>query len=99
MDDLYWVIGALIVLGIVFFLTKRAQYTQRAKNLKTNDPRQNVVNDSSYNINEDTIKQGGGEHDLTAKEAEQATENMKARGHIPSDQEFYELKEERKKDK
>lgn len=99
LDDLYWFIGALIVLGIVFYLTRKAQHTQRAKNLKTNDPRHNVVNDSSYNIHEDTIKQEGDDRELTAEEAERVTQDMKDQGHIPSEEEFYDLKEARKKDK
>ena len=91
-------LGALIVLGIVFFLTKRAQYTQRAKNVKTNDPRHNVVNDSSYNISQEGIDGHRDEH-LSSDEARKAAEQMKDTGHIPSDDEFFKLREDMKKDK
>ncbi|CAH1000476.1 hypothetical protein LEM8419_01629 [Neolewinella maritima] len=97
-DDLYWFIGALIVLLVVLFLTKRAQSTQRAKHLKTNDPRHNVVNTTSYNINEDSLGDKEGKEELTAEEARQEAENMKETGHIPSDEEFYRLRKDMKKD-
>lgn len=97
-EDIWWILGALIVLGIIFFLTKRAQYKQRAKHVKTNDPRQNVVNDSSYNISQGGID-GHRDEDLSADEARKAAEQMKETGHIPSDEEFFKLREDMKKDK
>ena len=96
-DDLYWFIGALVVLLVVFYLTRRAQNTQRAKHLRSSDPYQNVVNDTSYNINEDTLGDDEGHEELTAREARQETENLKDNGHIPSDEEFYRLQKDMKK--
>ena len=96
-EDIWWILGALIVLGVVFFLTKRAQHTQRAKHLKTADPRQNVVNDSSYNINEESIEDGG-DHDLSPEEAHRAIDEMKENGHVPSEEEFHELRKDLKKE-
>lgn len=96
--DLYWILGALIVLGIVFYMTKRAQYTQRAKHLKNSDPRQEVVNDTSYNINQEGID-GHRSEGMTAAEARRTTENMKESGHIPSDEEYHDLKDDTKKDR
>ncbi len=96
-EDVWWILGALIVLGIVFFLTKRAQYTQRAKHLHNADPRQNVVNDTSYNINEESVDDGG-KHDLSPDEARRAVDGMRESGHIPSEEEFHELRKDMKKD-
>lgn len=96
-EDIWWIIGALIVLGIVFYLTKRAQYTQKAKQVKTNDPRQNVVNDSSYNPAQEGID-GHRDQGLSAEEARKAAEEMKDKGDIPSEDEFFELKKDMKKD-
>ncbi|THH41296.1 hypothetical protein [Neolewinella litorea] len=96
--ELWWILGALIVLGIVFYLTKRAQYTQRAKHLKNSDPYQEVVNDTSYNINQEGID-GHRSDDLTAEQAQRTTENMKDGGRIPSDEEYHDLKDDTKKDR
>ncbi len=96
-EDIWWILGALIVLGIVFYLTKRAQFTQRAKHLHTADPRQNVVNDTSYNINEESVDDGGN-HDLSSEEAHRAVDDMKETGHIPSEEEFHELRKDMKQD-
>ena len=96
-DDLYWFVGALVVLLIVFYLTRKAQKTERAKHLKTGDPYHNVVNDTSYNINEDSLGDDEGREELTAEEARQEAENMKETGHIPSEEEFYRLQKDMKK--
>ncbi len=96
-DDLWWILGALIVLAIVFYMTKRAQYTQRSKEIKTADPRHNVVNDSSYNINQEGID-GHRSDGMTEQEAEQTTENIKKTGHVPSDEEFHDLRDDMKKE-
>ena len=96
-EDIWWILGALIVLGVVFYLTKRAQNTQRAKTLHSSDPFQNVVNDSSYNINEESVDDGG-DHDLSAEEAHRAVDEMKETGHVPSEEEFHELRKDMKKD-
>ena len=96
-EDVWWIIGALIVLAVVFYMTKRAQYTQAAKRAKTADPRQNVVNDTSYNINQDGID-GHRSEGLDPEEARRAAEEMKESGQIPSDEEFHDLRDEMKKD-
>ena len=49
-QDVWWVAGAAVVLAIVFFVTKRSQYQQRNKRLGKNDPRQDVINDTSYTL-------------------------------------------------
>lgn len=97
-EDVWWIIGALIVLGIVFYLTKKFQYTQKAKHVQTNDPRQNVVNDSSYNPAQEGID-GHRDQGLSAEEATKAANQMRDEGHIPSDDEFFELKKDMKKGK
>ncbi len=52
-EDVWWIAGAAIVLAIVFFVTKRSQHQQRNKRLGKNDPRQNVINDTSYSLEND----------------------------------------------
>lgn len=96
-DDLWYMLGALIVLGIVFWATKKAQNTQRARELGKNDPYQEVVNDSSYNINQEGID-GHRDQGMTKEEAERTAENMHDTGHVPSDEEFHELRKDIKKD-
>ncbi|PPK86707.1 hypothetical protein CLV84_3643 [Neolewinella xylanilytica] len=96
-DDLWWILGALVVLAAVFYMTRRAQNTERAKHLKTNDPFQNVVNDSSYNINQEGID-GHRAEGMTKAEAEKTAEDMKRSGNIPSDEEFHDLRDDMKKD-
>ncbi|MGB3798661.1 MAG: hypothetical protein WA952_02535 [Lewinella sp.] len=96
-DDLWWILGALIVLAAVFYMTKRAQYTQRAKEVKNADPRQNVVNDSSYNDKQEGID-GHRSEGLTKDQAERTAENMKETGHIASDEEFHDLRDDMKKE-
>ncbi|WP_157975927.1 hypothetical protein [Lewinella sp. IMCC34191] len=97
MDDLWWIIGALIVLVVVFYMTRRAQYTQRAETVKNADPRQNVVNDSSYNDKQDGID-GHRSEGFTAEQAERTVDDMEENGHIPSDEEFHDLRDDMKKD-
>lgn len=96
-EDVWWILGALIVLAVVFYMTKRAQYTQRAKEVKTADPRQNVVNDSSYNINQEGID-GHRSEGRSPEEAEQTARKMRDEGQIPSDEEFHDLRDDMKKD-
>ena len=96
-DDLWWIIGALVVLAIVFYLTKRAQYTQRAKEVGKGDPYQKVVNDSSYNENQDGID-GHRSEGMNRSEAERTVDDMKQTGHIASDEEFHNLRDDMKKD-
>ena len=96
-EDVWWILGALIVLAVVFYLTKRAQYTQAAKRAKSADPRQNVVNDSSYNINQDGID-GHRSEGLSAEQASRAPEEMKDSGHLPSDEEFHNLRDDMKRE-
>ena len=96
-DDLWWIIGALIVLAIVFYMTKRAQYTQRAKEVHSADPYQNVVNDSSYNDKQEGID-GHRSEGMTGAEAKRTAEDMKKTGHIASDEEFHDLRDDMKKE-
>ncbi|MCP9235043.1 hypothetical protein [Lewinella sp. JB7] len=96
-DDLFWILGGLIVLGIVYWATRKAQNTQRAKHLKTNDPYQNVVNDTSYNINQEGID-GHRDEGMTAQEAQRTVDGMHETGHVPSEEEFHELRKDMKKD-
>ncbi len=95
---LLWMLGALIVLAITFFLTRKAQNKQAARDVKTNDPRHNVVNDSSYNINREGID-GHRSEGLDGEEARRAAEDMKHNGTIPSEDEFNELRKDMKRDK
>ncbi|WP_157974236.1 hypothetical protein [Lewinella sp. IMCC34183] len=97
-EDVWWILGALIVLAVVFYLTKRAQNTQRAKEVKTNDPRQNVVNDTSYNINQDGID-GHRSENMSPDEARRTIDDMKETGHIASDEEFRDLNDDLRKEK
>ena len=97
-EDVWWIIGALIVLAIVFYLTKRAQYTARAKEVKTADPRQNVVNDTSYNINQEGID-GHRSENMDRDEAKRTIDGMKESGHIASDEEFRDLQDDMKRDR
>lgn len=90
-------LGAAIVLVITYFLTRKAQEKQRAKHLKTNDPRQNVVNDSSYNINREGID-GHRDQNLSEDEARRAVDDMKEGGTLPSDEEFHELRKDIKRE-
>ncbi len=96
-EDVWWIVGALIVLAVVFFLTKRAQYTQRAKEVRTNDPRKDVINDSSYNINQEGID-GHRSEGMDKQQAERTIENMKETGHIASAEEFEDLNDDLRKD-
>lgn len=91
--NLWWVLGALIVLAIVFFLTRKAQHKQAAREIKTADPRHNVVNDSSYNIAQEGID-GHRDEGLSAEEAKRAAEQMKENGHVASEEEFYKLRKD-----
>ena len=96
-EDVWWILGALIVLAVVFYMTKRAQYTQAAKSAKTADPRQNVVNDSNYNINQEGID-GHRSEGMNADEARRTAEEMKESGHIPTDEEFHDLRDDMKQE-
>ena len=82
-SNVWWVLGAAIVLGIVYFLTRRAQNTQRAHEIGKNDPRQKVVNDSSYNINQEGID-GHRKGETTARQAERTTEQPREKGDLPN---------------
>ena len=95
-EDVWWIVGALIVLAVVFYLTKRAQNTQAAKSAKNADPRQNVVNDTSYNINQDGID-GHRSEGMTEQQAERTIEGMEESGHIASNEEFRDLNDDIKK--
>lgn len=97
-DNLWWVLGAAIVLVIVYFITRKAEADQDKRDTTTNDPYQNVVNDSSYNINQEGID-GHRDEGATAAEARRAPEQMDESGHIPSDEEFHELRKDMKKDR
>lgn len=94
-EDVWWILGALIALAIVFYLTKKAQYKQRADRLGMRDPRQNVVNDSSYNINQEGID-GHRTEGLSEKEAQQAVKDMRQSGELPNREEFNDLRKDLK---
>lgn len=96
--NVWWMLGALVVLGIVYFLTRKAQHKQQAEKIGKNDPRQNVVNDSSYNIDREGID-GHRAEGFSADEAERTAREMKDGGQPPSEAEFGELRRDIKKDK
>lgn len=94
-DDLFYMLGGLIVLGIVFWLTRRYQYKNRAKHAKNSDPYQNVVNDSSYNIDREGMD-GHRSEGLSEDEARRQADTYRETGQKPSETEFRELRKDMK---
>lgn len=89
-QDVWWVIGAAIVLIAVYLLTRYFQAKQKTR--EDLPPETAVVNDSNYNI----ANTGVEDKDLTKlskQEAEVVIDKMKKSDYIPSDEEFHELRD------
>lgn len=92
-DDLMWIAGAAIVLLIVFFFTRKAQYQQRAKDKSRNDPRSKIINTTNYNINQEGID-GHKTQGLGAAGAAEVIDKDRETGYIPTNEEFFDQRED-----
>lgn len=92
-QDIWWVIGAAIVLAIVYFTTRKFQRSQKTR--EDLPPRTKIVNDTNYNINNSGVT-GKNYDELSATEAEEVIDKMKSSDYIPSDQEFHNLRNTKK---
>lgn len=87
-NDLLWVAGAILVLGLIWYLTRRHGYQQAARH--DSDPRKEIVNETNYNIAnsgpelEDT-------DELAPDEARQILAAWKKEDYIPTDEEFHQV--------
>jgi hypothetical protein len=93
-EDVWWVIGAAIVLLTVYFLSRKFRREQ-----KTRDdlpPRTRIVNDSNYNINNTGVEDKKLEQ-LSPQEAQEVIDKMKSSDYIPTDEEFNELRRAKKR--
>jgi hypothetical protein len=85
-NDLLWVAGAVLLLALVWYLTRRHQHQQAARH--DADPRKEIVNTTNYNI-----AKSGPELDdpdeLAADEARQILATWKKEDYIPTDEEFH----------
>lgn len=90
-QDITYLIPVIAVLVAIFFLTRYYQRRQVEHQEDLKDPRNNVVNDSNYNINREGID--GHRTDVTSpEEAKKAIETLKKTGEMPTDEEFHDLK-------
>ena len=90
-EDVWWIVGAAIVLAIVFFLTKKAQYTQRNKNIDRRDGYDKAINKTNYNVSQEGID-GHRTEDLSPEEAREVAKKMRETGQQPTEEEFHDLR-------
>lgn len=84
-NDLLWVIGGVITLAIVWWLTRRHQQQQQAR--QEPEPRTQTVNKTNYNI-DNTGKELYPEGRLEPEEARRILASWEKEDYIPSDEEF-----------
>ncbi len=84
--DLYWVAGAILVLAIVFYLTRRHQFKQRA--MQEKPPYQKVVNDTNYNIDNRGLNEEQNYDNLTPEQARTIKKGWEETDYIPSEEEY-----------
>ena len=96
-DDLFWMLGGIIVLALVWYITRRQQSKEASKHAKTSDPYQNVVNDSSYNIDREGID-GHRADGLSKDEARRQTDTYRETNELPSEEEFRDLQKDLRRD-
>jgi uncharacterized membrane protein len=84
-NDLLWVVGGLIILLVVWYLTRRHQNQQEAR--QEPEPRTEVINKTNYNI-DNTGVEGRDYANLDAREAQRILKEWEAEDYIPSDEEF-----------
>lgn len=88
--DMLWIAGTLFVLAILYFLVRRHQHQQETTSEMP--PRPQVIDDSNYNIDNTGLGDDTYEN-LSPAEARRIRDQWEAEGYIPSDEEFYRVKE------
>lgn len=84
-NDLLWVLGGLIILLLVWYLTRRHQNQQDAR--QEPEPRNEVINETNYNI-DNTGMEGRDYANLDPGEARRILKEWEEEDYIPSDEEF-----------
>ena len=84
-NDLLWVIGGIIVLAIIWYMTRRHQHQQAVR--QEPEPRNQTVNQTNYNI-DNTGPELKPEGDLEPEEARRILAIWEKEDYIPSDEEF-----------
>lgn len=95
-NDLLWVLGGLIILLLVWYLTRRHQNQQDAR--QEPEPRNEVINETNYNIDNTGIE-GRDYANLDPGEARLVLKQWEEEEYIPSDEEFRRVQDVIKKDK
>ncbi len=91
-NDIYWVLGAVIVLLVCYFYWLRIGRTAKKRRQELKGPRQYIINDSNYNISRTGIDNHRTE-DMTPEEAEAILDNLQSEDTIPTDEEFREVRQ------
>lgn len=89
-EDILWILGGLVVLVIVYFLTRRHQHQQDVK--AQNAPYDRAINKTNYNIDNTGINQNDYSN-LSPEEARRVKEQWDKEGYIPSDEEFHRVED------
>lgn len=92
-NDLYWILGAVIVLLICYFYWLKFNREQKHRERINHDTRSHIVNDSNYNLN----RTGIDEHRIATdapQEAAEGIDNAKKTDSIPTPEEFHELRQD-----
>lgn len=90
-EDIYWVLGAVIVVLICYFYWLRMNKSQRQRRERLQGPREDILNQSNYNISRTGIDDHRTEN-MSAEEAKNLVDGMKSEGDIPTDEEFHRLR-------
>ena len=85
-------VGVVVVGIAAYFLYNYYQQNHEERIAKLDTPRNRIVNDTNYNIDNTGVEDEYA--NLNKQEAKTVTQNWEKTGYIPSDEEFYDVKEE-----
>lgn len=90
-DPLYLIVITLLLI-VAYFYWRKLVKDQKARKAREHDARSHIVNDSNYNIAREGID-GHRDQGLSKAEAEEVARKLKASGDLPTNKEFYKLRE------
>lgn len=94
--DLYWILGAGIVLIICYVYWIKLRRAQERREDQNKDLRSQIINKTNYNIHRDGID-GHRTASRSREEAKKLVDSLKKTDTIPTSQEFHELRNDLRK--